>query len=127
MDDIISEERFDSLPKDIREPLFKLHHHDDKGIFYYEKDIIPLIESILKGKNYLGDQDKHHENQRRQLKKLSFEDKVKHLDIGLRLQGIEANKEVLLRIVKTYDLVLLKGGYVNLEDIVNIEFNKEGP
>jgi len=61
----------------------------------------------------------HSQNQRVQLAKLSLKEKVTYLDIGLRMEGIQCDKKVVEKIIKIYDLILLKGGNVNIKDMLN--------
>jgi hypothetical protein len=50
----------------------------------------------------------------------SNEDRLKYIDVTLRLANIQLNQELLVKIVKVVDLVNEKGGKVSVEDIVKL-------
>jgi hypothetical protein len=50
----------------------------------------------------------------------SNEDRLKYIDVGLRLANIQLHKELLEKVVKIVDLVDKKGGKANIEDIVKL-------
>ena len=49
---------------------------------------------------------------------MTEEDKIKYIDVALRLQNIEINKDLLQKIVKTIDVVNKKKGKSTLKDFL---------
>ena len=47
-------------------------------------------------------------------------DRLKYIDVALRLANIQLNQELLVKVVKVVDLVNEKGGKVSVEDIVKL-------
>jgi hypothetical protein len=47
-------------------------------------------------------------------------DRLKYIDVALRLANIQFNQELLVKVVKVVDLVNEKGGKVSVEDIVKL-------
>lgn len=50
-----------------------------------------------------------------------IKDKVKYLDIALRIQGIQLSESILKVIAETYEVILKKDGKTNLTDIAKIK------
>ena len=50
----------------------------------------------------------------------SNEERLKYIDVALRLANIQLNQELLVKVLKVVDLVNEKGGKVSVEDIVKL-------
>lgn len=48
------------------------------------------------------------------------DNRLKYIDVALRLANIQLNQELLVKVVKIVDLVNEKGGKVSVEDIVKL-------
>ena len=63
--------------------------------------------------------------QRVQLKALSEKEKFTYLELAFRMNNIQCDHDIIRKIIKIYDLMLLKGGNVDIHDLVVIN-NEEG-
>lgn len=55
---------------------------------------------------------------------MTQDDKIRYVDIGLRLLNIELHKELLIKVVKVIDIVDKKKGKTNIMDFIKIQSNK---
>lgn len=66
-----------------------------------------------------------NQNQRIQLSKLTIEKKVLYLYMALKIQGVFIDKDLIEQIINTYDLILQKGGNINIYDCIKYKYTEE--
>lgn len=55
---------------------------------------------------------------------MTKENRQKYIDVGLRLRNIELHPELLKKVLEVVDLVDLKKGSANIQDIIELENKK---
>lgn len=48
-------------------------------------------------------------------------DRLKYIDVALRIANVDINKTLLLKLIDVIDLVDKKGGNVNIKDVLDLK------